>query len=98
MKKKSMQASQKPRIIGFNRESEFKTRLNDSICANYDFDSNEIDESDLQFEKRHEYKNSTLHQISINRSDLFENADHTYRVNWEFHPTQSDFKGVKQMI
>jgi hypothetical protein len=37
----------------------------DSICFNREFDSNEIDESDAQYEKHDDPRISTLHGISI---------------------------------
>jgi hypothetical protein len=62
----------------------------DSIRANCEFDSNEIDESDSQDEKHEEQRISTFLGIMIDRSDEDENADDSIRVNCEFNSNESD--------
>jgi hypothetical protein len=46
----------------------------DSIRVNREFDSNEIDESDPQYQKHDEPRISTPRGIEIDRSDEYENA------------------------
>jgi hypothetical protein len=55
-----------------------------SICVKCEFDSNVIDESDLQSEKQNEPRISTLHGIKIDRSGDFENACDSIRFKCEF--------------
>jgi hypothetical protein len=52
------------RGITIDRSDESEN-ANDSIRVNREFDSNEIDESDLQFEKHFEQRISTLDGITI---------------------------------
>jgi hypothetical protein len=57
-----------------------------------------IDESDLQFEKHDEPRNSTLLGIMIEWSDEDENADDSIRVKCEFDSNvidKSDLQGEK---
>jgi hypothetical protein len=72
----------------------------DSIRVNREFDSNEIDESDLQFEKHEEPKISTLRVINIDWSDEYENASHSIRVKCEFDSNvidESDLQDEKHL-
>jgi hypothetical protein len=57
---------------------------NDLIRVNREFDSNVIDESDLQDEKHDEPRIWTVEGIIIDRSDENENAFDSIRVNREF--------------
>jgi hypothetical protein len=52
--------------------------------CNREFDSNEIDKSDLHPAKDDDPRISTLLGITIDRSDEFENACDSIRVNCEF--------------
>jgi hypothetical protein len=56
----------------------------DLIRVNRELDSNEMDESDRQFEKHNEQRISTLRGIIINWCDESENASDWIRVNREF--------------
>jgi hypothetical protein len=56
----------------------------DSIRVNREFDSNEIDESDLQSEKQFESRISTFLGIMIDSSDENENTSDSIRVKCEF--------------
>jgi hypothetical protein len=53
-------------------------------------DSNEIDESESQFEKHLEQRMSTLDGIIIDLSDDDENADDSIRVNHELDSNEID--------
>jgi hypothetical protein len=53
--------------------------VHDSIRVNREFDSNEIDQGDLQYKKHHESRIITFCAISINRSDEGENAPDSIR-------------------
>jgi hypothetical protein len=55
----------------------------DSIRVNCELDSNEIDESDSQYEKHEEPRIWTVEGIIIDWSDEFENAYDSIRVNCE---------------
>jgi hypothetical protein len=52
--------------------------------VNREFDSNVIDESDMQDEKHDEPRISTLFGIMIDSSDEYENADDSIRIKLEF--------------
>jgi hypothetical protein len=56
----------------------------DSIRVNCEFDSNEIDESDLQDEKHDEPRISTVEGITIDSRSEHENASDSIRVSREF--------------
>jgi hypothetical protein len=56
---------------------------------NREFDSNEIDESDLQFLKHSDPRISTFRGISIDSSDEHEKANNSIRVNREFDSNES---------
>jgi hypothetical protein len=64
--------------------SDDSENADDSIRVNREFDSNEIDKSDLQFEKHDEQRISTLDGITIDLSDKYENTFDSIRVNYEF--------------
>jgi hypothetical protein len=55
-----------------------------SIRINREFDSNEIDERDLQNAKHDDSRISTFRGISIDSSDDCENAEDSIRINREF--------------
>jgi hypothetical protein len=55
----------------------------DSIRVNCEFDSNVIDESDLQFEKQLDPRISTFLGIKIDSNDDLENASDSIRVKCE---------------
>jgi hypothetical protein len=55
-----------------------------------EFDSNVIDESDLQFEKQCDPRIFTFHGIKIGSSDQNENASDSIRVNREFDSNAID--------
>jgi hypothetical protein len=73
--------------IDFSDECE---NANDSIRVNREFDSIEIDKSDLQYEKHFEQRISTLRGIKIDSSDDTGNADESIRVNREFDSNEID--------
>jgi Arc/MetJ-type ribon-helix-helix transcriptional regulator len=56
----------------------------DSIRVKCEFDSNVIDESDLQHEKQDDPRISTFFGIKIDWSDEYENASDSIRVKCEF--------------
>jgi hypothetical protein len=62
----------------------------DSIRMNREFDSNEIDESDLQSRKHDDPRISTVRGMSIDASDEHENALDSIRINREFDSNESD--------
>jgi hypothetical protein len=69
----------------------------DSIRVNREFDSNKIDESDLQFKKHSEQRISGLGGIIIDWSDYDENADDWIQINRDFdsnkiHESDSQFE------
>jgi hypothetical protein len=71
----------------------------DSIRFNREFDSNVIDESDLQCEKHFNPRISTFLGIMIDSSDDDENADDSIRFNREFDSNvidESDLQYQKQ--
>jgi hypothetical protein len=61
-----------------------------SIRVNRESDSNEIDESDPQYEKHDEQRIPTVRGIMIDRSDEDENADDSIRVNRESDSNEID--------
>jgi hypothetical protein len=67
----------------------------DSIRFNLEFDSNEIDESDLHCEKHDEQRLSTLRGMTIDWSDENENADDSILFNPEFDSNDID-ESVRQ--
>jgi hypothetical protein len=69
--------------ITINSSDECKN-ADDSIRVKREFDSNVIDESDLQFEKHSEPTISTFCGIMIDLSDDDENANDSIRVKCEF--------------
>jgi hypothetical protein len=67
-----------------------KTNADDSMRINREFDSDEIDESDLQFEKHDYPRNSTFRGISIDVSDEYEKANDSIRINLEEDSNEND--------
>jgi DNA-dependent RNA polymerase auxiliary subunit epsilon len=61
-----------------------RSNARDSIRFNCEFDSNVIDESELQYEKQDELRISTFRGIMIDLSDDDENANDSIRFNCEF--------------
>jgi hypothetical protein len=70
-------------------------KARDSIRFNREFDSIEIDESNLHDEKHDEQWLSTLSGIKLDWSDEFENADEPIRVTREFDSNQNDSQREK---
>jgi hypothetical protein len=69
-------------FLGITIDSSFDDEnAYDSIRFNDDGDSNEIDESDLQYEKHSDPRISTEHGITIDSSFDDENAFHSIRFN-----------------
>jgi hypothetical protein len=68
------------RGIIIDRSDEYEN-TSDSIRVKYEFDSNVIDESDLQCEKHFDPRLSTLLGIKIDSSDEDENAADSICVN-----------------
>jgi hypothetical protein len=68
----------------------------DSIRGNREFDLNEIEESDLRFEKHDDPDISTFRGISIDRNDDSENAFDSIRVNREFNSNEIDERDLQQ--
>jgi hypothetical protein len=67
---------------GITIDSTFENEnADDSIRFNDDGDSNEIDESDLQYEKHCDPRISTEHGIKIDSSFEYENANDSIRFN-----------------
>jgi hypothetical protein len=64
--------------------SDENENADDSIRVNCEFDSNEIDESDLQSEKHDEQRISTFLGIKIDSRIEYKNAFDSIRVNCEF--------------
>jgi hypothetical protein len=62
----------------------------DSIRFNREFDSNEIDESDLQDEKHDDPRISTFRGISIDLTDDSRNAKDSIRINPEHNSNEND--------
>jgi hypothetical protein len=60
------------------------------LGVNCEFDSNVIDESDLQFKKQFEPRISTFFGIKIYSSDENENAKDSIRVKCEFDSNEID--------
>jgi hypothetical protein len=63
---------------------------NDPIRDKCEFDSNEIDESDSQYEKQFDPRISTFLGIKIDSSDEYENAFDSIRVTCEFDSNEID--------
>jgi hypothetical protein len=61
-----------------------------SIRFDFEFDSNESDESDVHCQKHLEQRISTLREITIDWSEEFENADDSIRFKHEFDSNESD--------
>jgi hypothetical protein len=74
----------------FNGESEKASDLISLIC---EFDSNEIEERNLQLEKHHPSRILTLFGITIELSDEHVNAMELIRANCEFGSDNFDFTG-----
>jgi arginine/lysine/ornithine decarboxylase len=73
--------------------------VSDSIRTKHQFDSNVIDENDLQFEKHSDPRISTLLGIKIDSSDENENASDLICVKREFDSNmmdESDLQHTKQ--
>jgi hypothetical protein len=64
--------------------------MSDSICIKHEFDSNVIDESDLQHEKHLNPRISTFLGIKIDWSDEFKNASDSIRIKCEFDSNMID--------
>jgi hypothetical protein len=62
----------------------------DSIRINREFDSNEIDESDLHHEKHDEPRISTFRGIMIDSIDESRNASDSIRINRELDSNEID--------
>jgi hypothetical protein len=61
----------------------------ESIRVNREFISNEIEESESQYEKHDEPRISTLLGIKIVSSDVLENANDSIRFNWELDSSET---------
>jgi hypothetical protein len=72
-----------------NSSDEYEN-ANDSIRVNREGDSNEIDESDVHFEKHSGPRTSTLLGIKIDWSDEPANAHDSIRINREGGPNESE--------
>jgi hypothetical protein len=68
--------------IKIDLSDEYENRF-DSIRVKCEFDSNVIDESNLQFEKQFDSRISTFLGIKIDSSDENENASDSIRLNRE---------------
>jgi hypothetical protein len=66
----------------------------EQICFNDDGDSNEIDESDLQFAKHSDPIISTEHGITSDSSFEYENAFDSIRFNLDGDSNEIDESGV----
>jgi hypothetical protein len=64
--------------------------FNPTLRVHCEFDSNEIDESDLHCEKHCDPRILTLRGIKIDRSDEDENASDSIRVKREFDSNVAD--------
>jgi hypothetical protein len=76
-------------------------KASDSIRVNREFDSNVIDESELQYEKHSDPRSSTWRGIHMDWSDEYENANDSIRVKCEFDSNvidESDWHSEKQLI
>jgi DNA-dependent RNA polymerase auxiliary subunit epsilon len=62
----------------------------DSIRFNLEFDSNAIDESNLQYEKQDGPRISTFRGIEIDSSDEHRNVSDSIRFNREFDSNEID--------
>jgi hypothetical protein len=73
-----------------NEWSEEPPNVSDSNRVTREFDSNDIDESEKQYEKHDDPTISTFRGIEIDWSDEYENADDSIRVNREFDSNEID--------
>jgi hypothetical protein len=77
------------RGISIDLSDEYEN-ADDSIRINREFDSNEIDERDLQQKKDDDPRIATFRGISIDSSDEFENASDPIPINPEDNSNEND--------
>jgi hypothetical protein len=89
----SMKQIETGRVMADNA---LRENANEQICFNDDGDSNEIDESDLQYEKHDDRRTSTEHGIKIDSSPEPENAFHPIRCNDDGDSNEIDESDLQQ--